>query len=109
MTASAKAKKKWAYQRLKNAMQQYQAIMEPHIDLMESTNGQLSMLMVQLAALRNAPPAELAEIVRHGSIKSGIPEDALEAHARFFHEMVKCFEFDQHLSKCALAGKGNEE
>lgn len=86
---------RWARQRFQRAMQQYQSVMVKHSDLMGTENGMMSMLLVQLAALGNAPPAALAHTIKQASILSGIPEEALEAHARFSSEMLTCFEFDQ--------------
>jgi hypothetical protein len=99
MGALEDLKDRWAHKRFQRAARQYQATLEPHIDLIESTSGQLGMLMVQLAALGNAPPAALTEIIRQESIKSGIPEEALAAQASFSREFLTCFEFDQQLNK----------
>ena len=95
MSALDELKSRWARKRFQRAAQQYQCAMETHLALMESTNGQLGMVMVQLAALGGSPPGELADTIKQASILSGIPEEALEAHARFTSEMITCFEFDQ--------------
>lgn len=94
---------RWGRKRFQRAMQQYRTITEPHIDKMESENGMLAMLMIsgiaQLVAHGLEPPAALADIIARESIKSGISEAALEAHARFSSEMLACYEFDQQLNK----------
>lgn len=99
MTASAKAKEKWAHQRFQRAAEQCRAAMEPHLEKMETDNGILAMLLVsgiaQLVALGHESPAALAYTVKQASILSGIPEAALDAQARFSSEMLTCFEFDQ--------------
>ncbi len=103
MNALDDLRKRWSHNRFQRAMQQYQAVMVKHSDLMETENGMLSMLMVsgiaQLVAHGLESPAALADTIKQESIRSGIPEDALAVHARFSSEMVKCFEFDKQISK----------
>lgn len=98
-TTTEQLRERWGRKRFQRAMQQYQAIMEPHLDKMETESGMLAMLMVsgiaQLVACGLESQAALAYTVKQASILSGIPEDALEAHARFSSEMVTCCEFDQ--------------
>jgi hypothetical protein len=99
MTASAKAHKKWARQRFQRTAQQCKSMMEPHLDKMESENGMLAMVMVSgFAACVHAgtePPEALTITIKMAAQMSGIPEVALEAHARLSSEMLKCYEFDQ--------------
>lgn len=102
-STTAELKNRWAHNRSLRAMQQYQAAMMPHLDLMETEKGMMSMVMVSgiahLVAHGLEPPAALTDIIARESIKSGISEAALEAHARFSSEMLVCYEFDQHLTK----------
>jgi len=96
-------KNRWARKRFQRAMLQYQAAMEPHQVKMESDSGQLALVLVsgiaQLIALGQESPAALDHTIKQASILSGIPEEALEAHARFSSEMVACYEYDQHQNK----------
>lgn len=102
-STTEKLRNRWARKRFQRAMQQYQATMGPHTDKMESENGMLSMLMVsgiaQLIAIGLESPAALADTIKQASKMSGIPEDALAAHARFSSEMITCFEFDHQPNK----------
>lgn len=99
MSALDELRSRWARKRFQRAAQQYRAAMEPHQTKMESENGMLSMLLVQLAALEGSPPGALADTIKQASILSGIPEEAHEAQARFSSEMLTCFEFDQQQNK----------
>lgn len=94
-----KLKDRWASKRFQRAMQQYRTIMEPHIDKMETESGMMSMVMVsgiaQLVAHGLESQPALALTIKQASKMSGIPEDALAAHARFSSEMLTCYEFDQ--------------
>ena len=105
MSALDELKSRWAHKRFQRAMLQYQAAMEPYQAKMESDSGQLALVLfsgiAQLVALEQESPAALADTIKQASILSGIPEDALEAHARFSSEMITCFEFDQQQNKKA--------
>lgn len=81
--------------KFKRAMEHGRAAMEPYLDQMESESGMLAMLMVQFAALGKESPAELAHTIEQASILSGIPEDALKAHAHFTTAMLEGYEADQ--------------
>lgn len=99
MSALDELKSRWAHRRFQRAMLQYQAAMEPHQVKMESDSGQLALVLVsgiaQLIALGQESPAALDHTIKQASILSGIPEEALEAHARFSSELLTCFAFDQ--------------
>lgn len=103
MNALDDLRKRWSHNRFQRAMQQYQAVMVKHSDLMETEAGQLALVLVSgIAALVQSgaeSPAALAHTVKQASILSGISEDALVAHARFTSEMVTCYEFDQQPNK----------
>lgn len=93
-----------ACKRFQRAMQQHRAaMMELHLDLMETESGVMAMVMVsgiaQLVAFGLESPAALADTIRLESIKSGIPVNALEAQARFSSELVTCFAFEQQQNK----------
>lgn len=102
-TATEQLKERWGRNRFQRAMQQHRAMMEPHLDKMETENGMLSMLMVsgvaQLVAHEQESQSALDATIKHASELSGIPQDALTAHARFSSEMATCFEFDQRQNK----------
>lgn len=90
-------------QRFQLAMEQGRAAMEPHLDKMESANGMLAMLMIsgiaQLVATGQESQAALAHSIKQASVLSGIPEEALEAHAHFATVMVDAYELDQQPNK----------
>lgn len=98
-TATEQLRARWSRKRLQRAAEKARATAGPYLDRMESENGMLAMLMVsgiaQLAVRGLESQAALAATIKRESIKSGIPEDVLAAHARFSSEMVTCFEFDQ--------------
>lgn len=103
MSALDDLRKRWSHNRFQRAMQQYQAAMQRHGDLVDTDSGMLAMFMVsgiaQLVAQGLESQPALTHTIKQASILSGIPEDALAAHARFSSEMVKCYEFDQQLNK----------
>jgi len=90
---------RWARKRFQRAAEKSCAAMVPFQDQIESENEMLSLLMVsgiaQLVATGQESQAALAHTIKQESIRSGISEDALAAHARFSSEMLTCFEFAQ--------------
>lgn len=103
MSALDDLRKRWSHNRFQRAMQQYQAVMVKHSDKMETENGMIAMVMVsgvaQLVAQGLESQPALTHTIKQASKMSGIPEDALAAHARFSSEMLTCYEFDQQLNK----------
>lgn len=67
-------------------MKQARMAMEPHLDKLETEAGRISMVLISsLAAFVQfgvETPETLALVIKLASAKSGIPEEALEAHAR---------------------------
>lgn len=112
-TATEQLRERWGRKRFQRAMQQQRSMMEQHLDKMESENGMLAMLMVsgiaQLVAHGQESQSALDATIKHASELSGIPQDALAAHARFTSEMVKCFTFDQQQEKARVDARDRKE
>lgn len=99
MSALDDLKDRWSRKRFQRAAVTARAVMEPHLDKMETEAGQLALVLVSgiahLVARGLESQVALAHTIKQASKMSGIPEDALAAHARFSSEMLTCYEFDQ--------------
>lgn len=97
-TATEQLRERWGRNRLHRAMRRVQPLLESHADMMETERGLWAMFMLAYGAMSVAhgqgSQAALDETIRLSAQLTGIPEEALEALTRVYHDMVKCCEYD---------------
>lgn len=87
---------KKAEEQFQSAARQYRTAMEPHLDKMETDEGKFYLVLISVIAIavfKNAEsPAMVAMAIEEATARTGIPKDALAAHAHFATEMIAVLE-----------------
>ena len=115
MSPSDQAKRRWGVDHALQALERSWLAMAPYAAVIETDAGQRGLCLVSgFAVLVHAgaeSPAALADVIKLASTISGIPVDALDAHAQYTFAFLEGAAFHQqgHTPCEAASNEGAEK